>query len=263
MMDVAALKEMLLALALSMARIMAAFSVLPFMSTQLISGVIRNSIVLSFALVVYPVVAPTLPHEPMSLPFLAMILGKEIIIGVLLGFLAGIIFWVAESVGFFIDNQRGAAMASLMDPLYGSQTSPLGSMFLQMVTVLFFTCGGFLILLSGLFESFRLWPVFSFFPHFGKGFSLFFLEKADLLMQLTVILAAPIIIAVFAAEFGLGLINRFAPQLNVFFLSMPIKSGIASLLLVLYLSFLVYYFKGNFGEMKTLLHFLGNVIDSP
>jgi type III secretion protein T len=259
-MDLSVLKEILLALALSMARIMAAFTILPFMSTQLISGVIRNSIVLSLALVIYPVVAPTLPQEALSLPMLAIILGKEIVIGILLGFLAGIIFWVAESVGFFIDNQRGASMASLMDPLYGSQTSPLGSMLVQMVTVLFFTCGGFLILLSGLYESYRLWPVLSFFPDFSTGFSLFFLEKADLLMRLTVVLAGPIIIAVFAAEFGLGLINRFAPQLNVFFLSMPIKSGIASLLLVLYLSFLAYYFRGHFSEMKGLVDFLGTVI---
>ena len=50
----------------------------------------------------------------------------------------------------------------------------------------------------------------------------------------------------FIAEFGLGLMNRFSPQLNVFFLAMPVKSGIASVLIIFYLVFLMEFFKGQF-----------------
>lgn len=263
MIEVHPIKQILFTFAVTTPRIMAAFTVMPFMGTQIIQGIVRNSIVLSFVLILYPFILPTIPNETLSVPLLAVILAKEIIIGIIMGFLAGIIFWVAQSVGFFIDNQRGTTMASVMDPMSGSQTSPLGSLLLQMVIVLFFTSGGFLLLLSGLFESYRIWPIFSFFPAFEKGFSLFFLEQADTLMKLTVVLAAPVIIAVFVAEFGLGLINRFSPQLNVFFLSMPIKSGIASFLMVVYISFLMVYFKKTAGEIEIFYDFLRNVIDKP
>ena len=47
------------------------------------------------------------------------------------------------------------------------------------------------------------------------------------------------LIAMFLAEFGLALVSRFAPSLNVFILAMPIKSLVASLLLVLYLGILM------------------------
>lgn len=263
MIDVVPFRHILFTFSMSMARMLAAFAVIPFMGGQIIQGLVRNSIILSIVLILYPMVAPTIPADMPSVPLLAVIIIKEIVIGLIIGFLVSIIFWVAESVGFFIDNQRGTTMASAVDPMSGSQTSPLGSIFLQMTAVLFFTSGGFLVLLSGLFESYRIWPIFSFFPHFDKGFALFFLDQADALMGLTVLLAAPVIIAVFVAEFGLGLINRFAPQLNVFFLSMPIKSGIASLLLVLYIPLLLNFFRNQFTGGEMLVQFLRNIIAAP
>lgn len=260
MIDVAPIKVSLFTLAVTMPRLVAVFGVIPFLSRQILPGMIRNSIIVSFVFIIYPLVLPTIPKETVPVPVLMAVIGKEIIIGVLIGFLVSIIFWVAESVGFFIDNQRGATMASVMDPMSGSQTSPLGSMFLQLAAVLFFTTGGFLTLLSGLFESYRLWPIFSFFPSIDKGFALFFLQQVDFLMKFTVLLAAPVVIAVFVSEFGLGLINRFAPQLNVFFLSMPIKSAISAVVLILYLATLAYFFREYFTGLETLFEFLGNII---
>jgi len=49
-----------------------------------------------------------------------------------------------------------------------------------------------------------------------------------------VVLSAPLIVAMFLAEFALALVSRFAPQLQVFFLAMPIKSALAVLLLIFY-----------------------------
>jgi type III secretion protein T len=263
MIDVVPFKHILFTFSMTMARMLAVFAVVPFLGSQIIQGLVRNSIILSIALILYPMVAPTVPADMPPVPLLALILIKEVAIGLIIGFLVSIVFWVAESIGFFIDNQRGTTMASAVDPMSGSQTSPLGSIFLQMTAVLFFTSGGFLALLSGLFESYRFWPIFSFFPHFDESFAMFFLRQADTLMGLTVLLAAPVIIAVFVAEFGLGLINRFAPQLNVFFLSMPIKSGIASFLLVLYVPLLLYFFRKQFAGVGMLFQFLKNIMGNP
>ncbi len=57
--------------------------------------------------------------------------------------------------------------------------------------------------------------------------------------KLAICLAAPLLIAMFLAEFGLALISRFAPSLNVFVLAMPIKSAVASLLLVIYIKLMM------------------------
>jgi type III secretion protein T len=61
------------------------------------------------------------------------------------------------------------------------------------------------------------------------------------LVELGLLLSAPMIVAMFLAEMGLALVSRFVPQLQVFFLAMPIKSALAFLVLVLYFSTILDY----------------------
>ncbi len=256
MINISVLKHILFVASMSMVRVVALFAVVPFMSRQLIPGLVRNSIMFCLVLIIYPIVAPTIPPEPGSFLLTAGIIAKEVVIGIIMGFLVGIIFWTAECVGAFIDNQRGATIASSLNPMSGEQASPLGMMIQQVVTVLFFISGGFLTLLSAIFESYKVWPVFSFFPKFHSGFPLFMLQQVDSLMSLTVLLASPVIIIIFATEFSLGLINRFTPQFNVFFLSMPIKSGLASFFMILYFSILMSFFMHHFSDSVQVFKFM-------
>ena len=164
---------------------------------------------------------------------------KEVLLGLLIGFVATIPFWAMEATGFIIDNQRGAALASTLNPSLGSQTSPTGLLLTQTLITLFFSGGAFLALVGSLFRSYASWPVSSFFPQFGSQWVAFFYAQFSQMLMLCALFAAPLLIAMFLAEFGLALVSRFAPSLNVFILAMPIKSLVASLLLVLYLGILM------------------------
>lgn len=262
-MDITPLKQILLTFMVLTPRLLAAFSILPFLNREVMPGLVRNSAALVFVLILYPMGAPLTAGNLPAYPLLVALIAKEVFLGCLMGFLAGVLFWAAEGMGIFIDNQRGAGMGGFFDPISGSQTSSLGTLLLQLITVLFFSGGGFLLLLGVIFESYRVWPVFSFFPHLTPGFSDFFLAQADRIMRLTVLLGGPIVIVMFISEIGLGLINRFAPQLNVFFISMPIKSGIAVFLLVLYVRFIEVYFEEEFLGFKHLLEELSTCIEGP
>jgi len=76
------------------------------------------------------------------------------------------------------------------------------------------------------------------------------------------LIAAPIAIVLFLVEFGLGLMNRFAQQLNVFSLSMPIKSGIAAFLLILYLSFMAELFQIEIIKTHKIFEYFEKLIIS-
>ena len=54
-----------------------------------------------------------------------------------------------------------------------------------------------------------------------------------------VLLSGPVVVACLLTDISLGLINRFASQLNVYVLAMPVKSGIASLLLIFFFCMLL------------------------
>ncbi len=253
-------EHMLAVLALATPRLFVAFSIVPFLGGKYVNGLLRNAIILSLMLVLYPLVAGTMPDTTPQGFELAALLLKEVLLGLLMGFVAGIIFWAVQSAGFLIDNSRGASMANVFDPLAGESTSVMGSLFFQMATVLFFATGGFLSFLMVLFKSYAVWPVTSPIPQPGPELPAFFLMQVDLVMRYVLLLAAPVVISSFLIDLAMGFINRFAPQLNVFFLAMPIKSGVASLVIVLYLATLFTFFEDRFLDIEQTIKFLQEVV---
>ncbi|WP_252091004.1 type III secretion system export apparatus subunit SctT [Pseudomonas sp. MWU13-3659] len=256
-------EQTMLAYTLILPRLFACFIVLPILGKQVLGGtLVRNGVACSLALFIYPCVADTLPSGIEGLE-LAVLIGKEILIGVLVGFVVSIPFWAIEATGFIIDNQRGASMASTLNPLLASQTSPTGVLLTQTLITLFFSGGAFLAMLGALFTSYANWPIATFYPHVGSQWAGFFLGQFTHMLALCLVFAAPLLVAMFLAEFGLALVSRFAPSLNVFILSMPIKSLVSSLILVPYLYLLM-----NMAHDSVLLaldpvRLLGPVLEQP
>jgi type III secretion protein T len=249
----------LLALALTLPRLLAAFTVLPFLSKSILPGLVRSGLVISLAMILIPRVGAEFSDPSLTVLQVIGIVIKEIFLGLCIGYLMAIPFWAAGTVGFFIDTQRGATMASAFVPLLGDQTSPLGTLFNQLVTLLFMISGGFLLFLEGLYQSYQVWPLLAFFPRLELHGATFFLHQLDVLMYLTVFLAGPLILIMFLIELGLALIGRFAPELNVFFVALPIKSGISLFLLIFYTYHLVQFFQTEFIQVSEFFLNLNNL----
>jgi type III secretion protein T len=229
----------ILAAALAMARIGGAFAICPAMTDSMIPGVARRVAIIGFAWLVIPYIHAAMPPGEPNVLMFALVAFKEAVIGLLLGFFAAIPFWVAENVGNFIDNQRGATMGEVYSPLNGSQVSTTGIFFTQIVSTLFFVAGAVFIFLGALYHSYDIWPVFSDGISFLPDAPVRILSSLDNMLRITVVISAPVIIVMFLATLGLGLVNRTAPQLNVFFLSMPVKSALGIALLIVYLPFIM------------------------
>jgi type III secretion protein T len=249
-----------LSTALVVPRFIAAFSLLPFFSAQVLPGMLRNGIALSLCLPLVPLIAQDLDAAPLAGWGVLALVGKEVILGLLLGYPFAIMFWAAESIGSYIDNQRGSAMASSVDPLTGSDSTPLGTMLLQAFATYFVSSGALLILIGLLYKSYVIWPVTTFVPTFGAAGPAFYLSLLDSLMMLVVAISGPVIAAMFLAEFGLALVSRFAPQMNVFFLAMPVKSGLAVLVLIFYLPLLFKTLLSEGGSLTGMFKRIESII---
>jgi type III secretion protein T len=208
------------------------------------------------AMPLLPLLITQLPSYHLDSITTAGILIKEVAIGVTLGFATGFIFYISEGVGFIVDVQRGSSMATIFDPMAGTQTSLMGSTLLQIMSALFFTMGGFLFLISLIYKTYVIWPVFALSVTIDASFAQFFLDMLDQVMEIMLCLAAPILIVLFLAEFGLGMVNRFAPQLNVFFLAMPIKSWLSMAFLLMYMGIIGHFFIEYFMQGSKVLEFI-------
>ena len=229
----------ILAALLVMARIGGAFAICPALTDSMIPGVARRAAILGFAAFVIPSIYESMPPGEPNMWMFSLLGVKEAFIGFLLGFFAAIPFWIAENVGNFIDNQRGATMGEVYSPLSGAQVSTLGIFFTQIVSSIFFIGGIIFIFLGALYKSYLLWPVFGEWVSFAKDAPIQILDTLGTMLKITVVIASPVIIIMFMATLGLGLVNRTAPQLNVFFLSMPVKSALGIAMLIIYLPFVM------------------------
>lgn len=239
----------------------------PFMGNNVLNATSRSALVAALYLVLHvPLlesVAALMPMGGANLVTFLSLLAKEIFLGFVLGWLAGMMFWAIESAGFFIDNQRGAGQASETDPLSGSQSSPTGSMLFQSAAYVFFATGAFLSYLGLVYGTYVLWPAGELIPSSffaNKEAAFFFGECVSKLALNMVLLSAPVVLACLFTDISLGLINRFASQLNVYILAMPIKSALASFLLIFYFAILMSDAPERFLafslDLKTLQGFL-------
>lgn len=219
----------------------------PLLNTRSLgTALIRNGVLLALMVPVLPVVYEQ-AAQLRGWGWLQQLPG-ELLIGVILGFCAAIPFWAVDMAGFLIDTLRGATMGAVYNPAMAMQTSLFGLLFNQFLCALFFLGGGINLLLSALYDSYRAFPPGTTLALDHRLFD-FILMQWQLLYRLCLSFSLPAVLSMILADLALGLINRSARQLNVFFLSMPIKSALALLLLLLSLP---YAFHHYLRETETL-----------
>ncbi|NKI94046.1 type III secretion system export apparatus subunit SctT [Rhizobacter sp. SG703] len=220
--------------AIAMPRLLLMFSMIPVLSRESLPGLLRFGVVAAMATLQVPGLLDTVVaggREPLAI---ALLVAKESLLGMVLGFLVAIPIWAFDTMGSYIDNQRGASIAQTINPLTGHDSSPLGELFSQAAVTYLLAGGGLLLMLGIAYRSFELWPVLSWTPHLSDETPGILLGQLDRLTRLAVLLGSPVILSMLLAELGLALVSRFAPQLQVFFLAMPVKSGIAMFVFAVY-----------------------------
>ena len=231
----------LLALALTLPRVAGAFLILPLMTQETVPAMVRNSFMVSLAIVALPVALASSPMQAMGDAQWPVLILKELFIGVSIGFCFGIVFWAFGAAGSVIDTQVGMSMAQIFDPIQGHQTTIHGDFLSQFAAWLFMASGAFLVFLDLLMSSYALWPVTSFFPDLRSSGMNLFIGQFNYLGTLVLVLAAPAMVLMLVIDLSFGLVNRYAPQLNVFALTLPLKAWTATAVILLMI--------GTFAEL--------------
>lgn len=224
--------------AVSTTRVATTFLLMPLLSPQTVPAMVRNSIFLVFGLAVLTM-QPQVAQ--MTLPTVQWILlfGKEALVGVVIGFFFATMLWAFEAAGQIIDTKVGATMAQVVDPLSGHQTSLNGEFLGRLANFVFMFSGGLLLLVGTILDSFVIWPIGSLTPVLTMSSLSLFEGEFTQLMTLAVLFASPVLVVLFVTDGALGLVNRYAPQLNVFSLSLSIKAWLATLIILIMMTGLV------------------------
>lgn len=257
-MQVDELGDTVVAIALTLPRIVAAFLVLPLLTRQVVPALVRNSLFVSLALVAFPI---TMAQDAGAFAVAAwpVLLLKEVFLGASLGFLFGSVFWAISLAGGIIDTQAGSNLANVMDPVQGHQTSLSGQWMSRLASVLFMVTGAFLVFLDLLMSSYALWPVQEMRPELAPDGALLFIGEFGYIMTTGLLIAAPAMMVLAMSDLVFGLVNRYAQQINILQFSLAVKHWLATWVLILVLGTIVEILLRKLFENRQLLERLDAV----
>ena len=235
----ALLDRAILLWALVAARIAPIVMMVPYLGGKAVPQLVKMGLTIALTGMIYPLVwgsgaAAALPDGALAL---SMLLLKELLLGFTFGFVAALVFDAVRIAGQLIDNARGQTQATAFVPQLKERVSVTGDYLYQLNVVVFLLLGGHRLFIAALVNSFAAIPPQTMPPlgdHLG-AMAFGITRLATDAITLGVVMAFPVIAAILLTDLCLAMVNRAAPQINVFFLGMPIKAlaGIAVVLITL------------------------------
>ena len=214
-------------------RIGSAIMLMPGFSASYVNMRQRLSIALAVSVVLVPFLNDQLPPQPSDLPDAIKMYLFEITYGVFFGLAMQILFSALSLCGNFIGQAIGFSNAQIFDPAFQTQSIVIET-FLS-------------VLALTVIDSYRLFPVASSLP--VGDFSDYMSQTLNQSFIMGFKIGSPFIAFSLVFYVGMGLVSRLMPQLNIFFLSLPLQIylGLGLLFIttpVMILWFIKYYEEG-------------------
>ena len=251
----------LLGLGMAALRTLGLALVFPVFTRAELGGILRTGFALALGLPVMWHATESVGtlgiHQPAQLVLIAM---KELMVGLLIGFMFGVPFWAIQAVGELIDEQRGVTNEDATDPTTRSQASSL-SLFLSMCAIaVFIAADGLRILVGTLYDSYAIWPLASFAPKLTLDSALSVAKALDHILGYALLVGGPVIALFLLLDLSVMLIGRSAPQLNAYDLPPTLKNVVFVVFIGVYATYLMDYMRdelaGAHGIRTQLERFL-------
>ncbi|MCC3273724.1 flagellar biosynthetic protein FliR [Arthrobacter zhangbolii] len=204
---------------LASVRMVAFLVIAPPFSYNAFPARVKAMLGLGLALAVAPQVSQGYSALGTGAFFMALVL--ELLVGALLGFLVLVVFSAVQSAGNLIDTFGGFQLAQAFDPQSMVNGAQFTRVFQITALALLFASDGYQLIIGGLLRSFTALPLTG-----GVDLSEPAAAMVTAVSQMflaAVQIAGPLLVVLFLADAGLGLLTRVAPALNAFALGFPLK----------------------------------------
>jgi flagellar biosynthesis protein FliR len=193
-----------------------------------------------------------IPGDPLPVAGLIVV---NLLVGLLLAFAVGAVFYAFQTAGGLADNLSGFSFGATIDPINGNQGGTFSELYGLVGVILFIAIGGDAWILQGLGRTFDLVPLTKA-PQLGSmaagastAFASIFVSGVEV--------AAPVILALLITDVAFGLVSKVVPQMNAFAVAFPVKVGVSMLVVSACLPFLGGWMSDQmYTSVATALHAL-------
>lgn len=202
------------------ARLGAIVMLIPGLGETYVPVRVRLSFAFLMALLLFPVLGASVPAEPTGVGDLAGAVGREVLIGLMLGAILKLFMAALATTGEVVSIQTTISFAQTANPTEAAPSTTIGTFLSLLGLVLIMSTNLHHLFLGAIVRSYVLFP-------FGKAVHT--ADAAQLAIQTTgkafalgVQLAAPVIVFALTFNIASGLVGRVMPQLQVFFIAAPL-----------------------------------------
>jgi flagellar biosynthetic protein FliR len=214
---------------------------LPIFDSPNIPALFKIGLCFAISVLFFPVVQ--LAETPNFDEGISLMVGiaSELIMGVGIGLCVKLIFTGIQLGGELVGYQMGLSIANVFDPATGSQNSIIAEIKYIMAVLVFLAIDGHHWFFRAVADSFVLMPPLGF--QISGPLMNYLSEFTARMFIIAIKFSAPIVVALIFTNVSMGLVARTVPQMNVFFVAMPVNIMIGilfiGLLFPLFVSFLI------------------------
>jgi flagellar biosynthetic protein FliR len=232
--DVSFLPALAAAFLLVFARVGTMLMLLPGLGELNVPVRIRLTVAVALAAGVLPLHQNAYQLDLKSFGPLVGMLGEELFIGAVLGLSVRLIISALQVAGAVIAQQMGLGFVTAVDPTLGQQGVIVGNFLAMLGVTLIFATDMHHLVIAATNDSYRLFAPGEI-PLLGDVAALTTRTVASA-FRIGIQLSAPFLVFGLLFNLGLGVLSRLMPQMQVFFVGLPLSILIGLLVLVVVLS---------------------------
>jgi len=229
--DLSFLPALAAAFLLVFARTGTMMMLLPGLGEQNLSPRLRLAAALVLAAVLLPLHRRAYHIDAGALGPAAVMLVEEILVGAVLGLTARLTISALEVAGSVIAQQLGLGFVTTIDPTQGEQGAIIGNFLTLLAITLFFATDMHYLVLAALNDSYVIFAPGEV-PAAGDAAALV-TKAVSGAFRIGIQLSAPFLVFGLLFNIGLGILSRLMPQMQVFFVALPLSILLGLLFLLL------------------------------
>jgi len=218
---------------LILVRMGAMIIVAPFFSSGVIPYRMKGVLAFLVTMVIFPVVAAKGYKMTGNMGLYFLMVLKEVVIGLYIGFLVSIIFSAFQLSGQFFAVQIGFGISEVLDPMAQVSVPIIGQLKNLVGLLVFLVLQGHHFLLQAIFRSYELAPVFNFTKEFTGSLFRYLMDSFSGMFIIALKIALPVVGTIFLISVSMGVLAKAAPQMNIMMLGFPFKIIVAFGVLIL------------------------------
>src|SRR5215210_1601377 len=237
--------EIATAYMLTFARVGTLVMLMPGIGEQMIPARARLGLALLLALVLFPLTRTLLPSGGPPASVIGVLIG-EIAVGLVLGLSVRMVFAALQTAGNIVAQQLGLAFAMSVDPAMGGQQAAIGNFLTLLGITLIFAADLHHLAIMAIRDSYAFLPPAGV-PEVGDA-AMLAMKAVGRGFALAVQIAAPFIVFAILFNLGLGVLSRLMPQMQVFFIGLPVTIIVGMLVLVAVIGTMMHLFLEDVGS---------------